>query len=115
MATMAQMIGLVGKAGDPDTMTLEEPLAEPNQGEFIKAMYEELSDHIKQNNWRVIPLLNAPKHTKTIPMVCSMKHKCNSVGEIIKWKAQVYAGGHKSMESIDYWSTYSPIILWSTV
>ena len=48
-------------------------------------------------------------------MVWSMKCKHNPVGEIVKWKAHVCAGDQKSMESVKYWSTYSPVVSWSTV
>ena len=47
-------------------------------------------------------------------MVGSMKRKRNPLREITKWKARLYARGHKSIENVDYWSTYSPIFLWST-
>ena len=52
---------------------------------------------------------------KTIPMVWSMKRKRNPLGEIIKWKARLCAGGHKSVEFIDYWATYSPVVTWNSV
>jgi hypothetical protein len=48
-------------------------------------------------------------------MVWAMKRKRNPIGEIIKWKARLCAGGHRSIENIDYWSTYSPVVSWSTV
>ena len=105
MTLMAQMISLAGKASDPDTMTLDEALAKPGWGEFIKSMYKELSNLIEQIHWKVMSLTNVPKHNKSIPLVWLMKHKCNSMGEIIKWEVQLYAGGHKSMDSIEYWST----------
>ena len=44
-----------------------------------------------------------------------MKRKRNPLGDIVKWKARLCAGGHRSIESIDYWATYSPVVSWSTV
>jgi hypothetical protein len=44
-----------------------------------------------------------------------MKRKRNPVGDILKWKARLCAGGHKSLEFVDYWNTYSPVVSWSTV
>ena len=46
-------------------------------------------------------------------MVHEIKH--NPVGEIIKWKAYLCAGPHKSVEMVNYWSTYSQVVLRSTV
>ena len=48
-------------------------------------------------------------------MVWSMKRKRNPIGEIVKWKARLCAGGHKSIEFLDYWNTYSPVVSWNTV
>ena len=44
-----------------------------------------------------------------------MKRKRNPIGDITKWKARLCAGGRWSIESVDYWSTYSPVVSWSTV
>ena len=44
-----------------------------------------------------------------------MKRKRNPLGDITKWKARLCARGHRSIESVDYWSTYSPVVSWSTV
>ena len=48
-------------------------------------------------------------------MVWSMKRKRNPVGKIITWKVRLCAGEHKSVEGLDYWSTYSPVVSWSTL
>lgn len=48
-------------------------------------------------------------------MVWSMKWKRDPLGNIIKWKARLCAGGHKSVKFVDYWSTYSPVVSRSTV
>ena len=48
-------------------------------------------------------------------MVWPMKRKRNPVGEIIKWKARLCAGGHRSVEFVDYWDTYSPVVSWQTI
>ena len=48
-------------------------------------------------------------------MVWSLKHKHDPIGDIIKWKAHLCAGGHKSVEMVDQWSTHSPLMPWNTV
>jgi hypothetical protein len=48
-------------------------------------------------------------------MVWAMKRKRNPLGEIIKVKARLCAGGHRSIENVDYWDTYAPVVSWSTV
>lgn len=78
-------------------------------------MYKELQDHINRKHWKIIPAKRVPRDRVPIPMVWSMKRKRNPIGDIVKWKARLCAGGHRSIEGIDYWATYSPVVSWSTV
>eukprot|EP00980_Cylindrotheca_fusiformis_P016832 scaffold5080_cov130-Cylindrotheca_fusiformis.AAC.1 len=115
-ALMANHIfSFVSSASDPDTMTFDEAMRAPDRAEFIKAMHKELSDHIGRGHWKIVPISTVKYPKRPIPMVWAMKRKRNPVGEIIKWKARLCAGGHKSIENVDYWSTYSPVVSWSTV
>jgi hypothetical protein len=109
------VIALVSSASDPDTMTFAEAMQAPDRDEFVKAMHKELADHIGRKHWKIVPLKSIQYPKRAIPMVWAMKRKRNPIGEIIKWKARLCAGGHRSIENIDYWSTYSPVVSWSTV
>ena len=44
-----------------------------------------------------------------------MKRKRNLLVEITKRKARLCAGGHKSIENVNYWATYYPVVSWSIV
>lgn len=110
----AMLMAFVGTS-DPDTMTLEEALKQPDRDEFVKAMHKELMDHIVRKHWKVVPVKSVPKPKRPIPMVWSMKRKRDPLGNITKWKARLCAGGHRSVEFVDYWATYSPVVTWSTV
>ena len=48
-------------------------------------------------------------------MVWSMKRKRNPLGKIVKCTARLCAGGHNSVQFMEYWSTYSPVVSWNTV
>jgi Reverse transcriptase (RNA-dependent DNA polymerase) len=96
-------------------MHLAEAMNADDKQQFVQAMYKELHDHINRKHWMIVPLKSVPSHKQALPMVWSMKRKRNPIGVIIKWKARLCAGGHKSVEFVDYWSTYSPVISWSTV
>ena len=78
-------------------------------------MTKELENHIGRKHWKVVPAKSVPAHKQGIPMVCSIKCKRNPVGHVIKWKACLCAGGYRSVENVDYWATYSPVVSWSTV
>ena len=100
---------------DPDTMTLTEALQQPDRANFILAMHKELNEHISRCHWKVVSLKDVPSHKRRLPMVWSMKRKRNPIGEIVKWKARLCAGGHRSIEFVDYWDTYSPVVSWQTI
>ena len=102
-------------SSDPDTMTLSEAPQQPDCHEFIKATEKELHNHIDRKNWKVVPLKSIPIGIHAVPMVWSMKQKRNPLRDIVKWKARLCAGGHRSIESINYWAMYSPVVSWSTV
>jgi hypothetical protein len=108
------VVAFIGSS-NPDTMMLQEALKEPYRYKFIKAMTKELTDHVDRKHCKVVPRKTVPSHKLPLPMVWLMKRKRNPVGDIVKWKARLCAGGHKSLPFIDYWSTYSPVVSWNTV
>ena len=86
---MAQIIALAGKTSNLDTSMLEEVLKELDREQFIEPMYKELMDHIER--------------------------KQNAIGKIVKGKAWLCTRGHNSVEPVNYWLTYSPVVSWSTI
>ena len=100
---------------EPDTMTLDEAMDESDWGEFIKYTHKQLEEHINRKHRKIIPSKSLPKRPVPITTVWSIKRKMNPIVEITKWKARLCNGGHISIEGIDYWNTYSPVVSWSTV
>ena len=96
-------------------MTMSEVMNQPDKEQFLLAMKKELEDHIARKHWKVVPASTVLTHKRCLSIVWSMKRKRNPVGEIIKWKARLYAGGHRSIEVVDYWDTYSPVVCWQTI
>ena len=96
-------------------MTLKETLSQPDRDQFLDAMKKKLNDHISRGHWKVIPDKCVPSHKWSIPMVWAMKQNNNPVGGKITWKVRLCAGGHRSMEFVDYWDTYSPVVSWQTI
>jgi len=114
MALLSQhMFALI--TTDPDTMKLREALSGSDRDQFIVAMKKELSNHVTRKHWKVVPIKNTPRTKTCLPMVWSMKRKRNLIGETVKWKARLYAGGHCSVEFIYYWDTYSTVVSWQTI
>ena len=65
-------------------------------------MHKELNDHVNRRHWKVVPTQSIPIHKRAITMVWYMKIKRNPLGDIAKWKAQLCAGGHWFIKSVDY-------------
>ena len=91
MALVTEYLFGLAASQDPDTMTIDEALKQPDREEFVKAMSKELEDHVRRKHWVVVPLSSVPRNKIPIPMVWPMKRKRNPIGEIIKWKARLCA------------------------
>jgi hypothetical protein len=60
MALVSESIFGFAVSSDPDTMTLDEALREPDRDHFIEAMHKELGDHINRKHWKVVPKHSIP-------------------------------------------------------
>ena len=63
----------------------------------------------------MVPRKSVPAQKICIPVVWSMKRKHDPIGNILKQKARLCAGGHRSVEISDYWNNYSPVVSWQTI
>ena len=73
LAAWKRVVGMVMSANDPDTMTMQEAMNQPDRDEFVKAMHKEVGNHIQSKHWKVVLLASVSKHKTAIPMVWSMK------------------------------------------
>ena len=48
-------------------------------------------------------------------MVWTLCRKHDPVGGILKWKARLCAGGHHQVYGDMYWSTFAPVVSWTTI
>ena len=71
-AIVVETLGL-SASSDPDTMTLDEALRQPDRKQFIAAMHKELEDHISHKHWKVIAAKTISPHKRAIHMVWFMK------------------------------------------
>ena len=96
-------------------MPLEVALAQPDHDKFIGAMEKELKQHSKLKHWRIVHKPQVRRNAKPIPMVWTLCRKRDPAGEIVKWKARLCAGGHRQVYGDTYWSTFAPVVSWTTV
>ena len=101
--------------GYPDEMPLDVALAQPDRDNFIGAMEKELKQHSELKHWRIIHRSQVPRNGKPIPMVWTLRRKRDPAGAIVKWKDCLCAGGHCQIYGDTYWSTFAPVMSWTTV
>ena len=101
--------------GYPDAMPLNVAMQQPDREKFIAAMARELGQHTELKHWKVIHKSQVPKNAKPIPMVWTLRRKRDPAGEILKWKARLCAGGHRQVFGDTYWTTFAPVVSWTTV
>lgn len=113
---LLQMMGAIHQPeGYPDAMPLHVALAQEDRDQFLKAMAKELKQHADLKHWKIVHRAQVPKSANPIPMVWTLRRKRDPAGNIIKWKARLCAGGHKQIFGDTYWTTFSPVVAWSTV
>ena len=96
-------------------MPLNVAMKQPDRDKFIDAMARELGQHTELKHWKIIDKLQVPKNAKPIPMVWTLQRKWDPAGEILKWKARLCAGGHCQVFGDTYWTTFAPVVSWTTV
>ena len=101
--------------GYPDAMPLNVAMQQPDRDKFIAVMVRELGQHTELKHWKVIHKSQVPKHANPIPMVWTLWRKRDPTGEILKWKARLCAGGHRQVFGDTYWTTFAPVVSWTTV
>ena len=101
--------------GYPDYMPLHVALAQPDQEKFIDAMERELLNHAKLKHWRIIHRSQVPRGAKPLPMIWTLRRKRDPAGKIKKWKARLCVGGHRQVYGDTYWTTFAPVVSWTTV
>jgi hypothetical protein len=82
------------------------------QAQFWQAMRTELHTLVsKFDSWDYIP--NPGKNV--LPSTWAFKIKCCQDGHVKKFKACFCARGNRQTEGVDYFETWAPVVMWSTV
>ena len=98
---------------DPDTMTLEQALAEvENKEEWIAALDKEIRELEAHEAWEEVPIEDAAGH-EIVATHWVMKKKRKPDGSLDKFKARIVVRGDL-MKSYDF-ETHAPTCAWSTI
>jgi hypothetical protein len=91
----------------PDTpQTTREALEGPQRKQWLKAMIEELEQHIKL---RVYDLVRLPDDRRAIGTKWVHKIKLNEDGTIERFRARLTALGYQQVAGLDYGETFAPV------
>ena len=99
-----------------DVMYLHQAMQQPDKEEFVKAMVREIESHEKRKHWKIVPMKEVPKNVKVLDLIWAMRRRRKiGTGEISKYKARFNAHGGQQEMGINYWETYAPVVMWTTI
>jgi len=79
-------------------------------------MIREIATHENRKHWKIIPIKEVPENIKILDLVCTMRRKRKmGTSEISKYKARLNAHGGQQEVGINFWETYAPVVMWTTV
>ena len=88
----------------------------PDRTQFVKSMERKIKGHEEGNHWVLIPKHQFPKGTRVLDAVWSMQRKRHIESqEIYKWKARLNVHGGQQVHGINYWDTYTPVVVWPVI
>ena len=81
-----------------------------NTGEFRKVIKKEIDSFKDKKIFELILINKKLVHESLILFAQSFKRKCNSIGELIKYKAYLCVYGGKQIKGVDYWNSYAAVV-----
>ena len=110
-----------------EVYTLKEMLLQPDKEQFFKAMEDEVQSMFDQEIWKIVSRTEMEEHyaeerrkgreikREQIMMIWSFKRKRSPDGTLTKHKARLCCHGGQQQWGLNYWDTYAPVVLWSSI
>ena len=99
-------------ANKEDNPTFKEAMCGPDAAGFIEAMEAEIVTLIELG---VFDILEKKPGMKVISGVWALKRKRYPDGRVRKLKGRYCARGFEQIEGVDYFETFSPVVMWISV
>jgi hypothetical protein len=79
-----------------DIMYPQQALKQPDAKEFVQVVIKEVNGHVDTNNWMLQKQSNVTEDVQIVPLVWSLKCKCNlTTNEVKSHKARLNLHGRK--------------------
>jgi hypothetical protein len=99
-----------------DVMYLHQALRQPDSKESVEAVIKEVSGHIDNDHWKLIPHTEVPEGTEVVPSVWAMRCKRDlTTGKVTEHKARLNLHGGKQEFGTNYYKTYAPVVTWFAI
>ena len=97
---------------EDEPANFKEAMKSDNSAEWMKACQAEYETLIGYRTWDLVP---KPLKTNIIGSHWTFCVKCDNLGNINKFKAQVVAQGFSQVPGVDFTETYSPMICLTSI
>ena len=97
-------------ASDPDTLSFDQILLEPNLDQWKAAAQREIEALEAKGTWEEVPVEDAT--TRILPGTWVFKRKRSPTGEIKKYKGRYCVRGDLQEGEFE---TFAPVVSWSTI
>jgi hypothetical protein len=97
---------------DADMPTFQQAMNGPDATEYLNAMKLEIQTLKSQNTWVTV---DRPKDKSVLKSTWAFKLKRLPDGTAYRHKARFCARGDMQIEGVDFFETYAPVVMWSTI
>ena len=87
----------------------------PDRDKFEDSMDDEMKNLTLNDIYDLVLRKDVPKRYNILRAVWSHRRKTKPDGKIYRHKSRICLDGSQQQEGIDYFDTYSPVVMWSTL
>ncbi len=99
-----------------DIMYYDQALQQPDAKQFTIAVVKEVNGHVNNKYWTLVKQKDVQKKAQVVPYVWAMRRKRDlTTNEVIKHKARLNLHGGKQVYGMNYFKTYSPVVIWFAI
>lgn len=98
-----------------DTLKYHQAVFAPDWADFQAAALTEIRTLEKLGTWKEVPRTSVPSTKKVLGGTWVFRRKRTPEGKIVKHKARFCVRGDQQVAGVDYFESYAPVTMWSTI